>query len=174
MAKYKHPLEHVKIASPCSADWERMMGDERRRFCGQCELNVYNLSGMTRSEAEELINRMEGRLCVRFYRRADGTVLTKDCPVGLQAIRRRLSRLRNAVVSSVLSFLAGLGIYAALPEMRLGGDGGGFSYHEPVTGVLAIPPKEQPVVGQPALMGGATMSDAVQVKKSKRPKSGLR
>jgi hypothetical protein len=113
MASYHDPLSSVKVASPCSADWERMLGNERQRFCGQCQLNVYNLSGMSRREAEDLITRAEGRLCVRFYRRADGTILTKDCPVGLRAIKRRLSRLRNAVVSSVLSFFAGLGVAAA-------------------------------------------------------------
>ena len=109
MARYKHPLSSVKIASPCSADWEDMIGNDRRRFCGQCELNVYNLSDMTKREAEELINQTEGRLCVRFYRRTDGTILTRDCPVGLQAMKRRVSRFGNAVVSSVLSFLAGVG-----------------------------------------------------------------
>jgi hypothetical protein len=112
MASYKNPLDHVRIASPCSADWESMLGDDRRRFCGQCELNVYNLSGMTKREAEDLVNRAEGRLCVRFYRRSDGTILTKDCPVGLRAIKRRISRVRNAVVSSVLSFFAGFGVFA--------------------------------------------------------------
>ncbi len=118
MASYKNPLDHVRIASPCSADWESMLGDDRRRFCGQCELNVYNLSGMTKAEAEDLVNRAEGRLCVRFYRRTDGTILTKDCPVGLRAIKRRISRIRNAVVSSVLSFFAGFGVFAVMREIE--------------------------------------------------------
>ena len=59
-----------------------MYGDDRRRFCSQCKLNVYNLSGMTRDEAEQLVMNSEGRLCVRFFRRKDGTVLTQDCPAG--------------------------------------------------------------------------------------------
>ena len=119
MNKHTDPLSRVKIASPCSADWENMLGDERRRFCAQCELNVYNLSGMTKREAEELLNQTEGQLCVRFYRRADGTILTQDCPVGLRAIRQRVTRLKTAVVSSVLSFFAGLGLYAATPDIKL-------------------------------------------------------
>ena len=104
------PLDNIKVASPCPADWNAMVGDVRKRFCAQCELNVYNLSGMTRQEAEALIMKSEGRLCVRFYRRGDGTILTKDCPVGLTAIRRRVSRIRRAVMSSVLGFLSGLGL----------------------------------------------------------------
>lgn len=129
MAKFKNPLSRVKIASPCSADWESMMGDARRRFCSQCELNVYNLSEMTKREAEELLNQTEGRLCVRFYRRADGTVLTQDCPVGLRALRRRLKRVRNAIVSTVLSFLAGTGIYVVAYQKE----------EVATTGVLAVP-----------------------------------
>lgn len=116
MNKCTNPLSHVKVAAPCSADWDHMVGSDRVRFCGQCKLNVYNLSGMTKREAETLINNAEGRLCVRFYRRADGTILTDNCPVGLRAIKRRLSRLANATLSAVISFFAGLGLHTALGE----------------------------------------------------------
>ena len=116
MAKYTSPLDHVRISAPCTADWDAMIGTQSKRFCGQCRLNVYNLSGMTRREAEQLIASTEGRLCVRFYRRADGTILTENCPVGLRALKRRLSRIRSATVSAILSFLAGLGLYTALDE----------------------------------------------------------
>jgi hypothetical protein len=34
---------------------------------------------MTRAEAEALVAEKEGRLCVRFYRRPDGTMLTRNC-----------------------------------------------------------------------------------------------
>src|SRR5215210_7696942 len=113
MAKYTSPLDQVTVAAPCSANWDEMIGDERARFCGQCQLNVYNLSGMTRREAEALIAGAEGRLCIRFYRRADGTILTNNCPVGLRALKRRLSRLATATLAALLSFLAGLGLYTA-------------------------------------------------------------
>ena len=110
MAKFTNPLDGVRVAAPCPADWERMVGDERMRYCGQCNLHVYNLSGMTRAEAEALITNAEGRLCVRFYRRADGTVLTRNCPVGLRALKRRVSRTAGAMLSAVLGFLAGVGL----------------------------------------------------------------
>ena len=90
-----------------------MIGDERVRFCGQCELNVYNLSAITKAQAENLIVRTEGRLCVRFYRRRDGSILTQDCPVGLRALRQRMSRIRRAVTAGLLGFFAGAsGSYA--------------------------------------------------------------
>jgi hypothetical protein len=85
-------LDGVRIASPCKANWNDMAGDERVRFCGKCEKNVYNLSAMSRSEAEELLREKEGKLCARIFRRADGTVMTTDCPVGVRAKRvRRLA-----------------------------------------------------------------------------------
>src|SRR5882762_5691749 len=111
MARFNSPLDNVRVAAPCNADWEQMIVNERARFCGQCNLNVYNLSSMTKSEAESFIARNEGRLCVRFYRRADGSILTDNCPVGLRAIRRKLSYFAKAVSSAVLAFLAGVGIH---------------------------------------------------------------
>src|SRR4051794_34167957 len=47
-------LDSVRIASPCTASWDAMTGDDQVRFCGQCEKNVYNLSGMAREDAERL------------------------------------------------------------------------------------------------------------------------
>jgi hypothetical protein len=66
---------------------------------------------MSRQEAEALINKTEGRLCVRFYRRADGSILTQNCPVGLRAIKRRVSWAAQVVLGMVLSFVSGLGLY---------------------------------------------------------------
>ena len=99
-------LRRVRVASPCAASWDRMEGDARVRFCRECNLNVYNLSEMTRAEAEALVARTEGRLCARFYRRADGTVLTQDCPKGLRAVRARVSRAAGAGLAAVLSLFA--------------------------------------------------------------------
>ena len=76
------PKLQLKIASPCPASWDDMEGDDRVRFCDECELNLYNLSAMTEDAARKLVEEREGRLCVRFYQREDGTVLTSDCPVG--------------------------------------------------------------------------------------------
>jgi TonB family protein len=104
------PLGTIKIAVPCKAEWKWMYGDERVRFCGQCSLNVFNLSAMTTEEAEDLIRRADGRLCVRFYRRNDGTILTRNCPVGLQAIKDRFTSTRTHVIAAILGFLGYLGL----------------------------------------------------------------
>ncbi len=82
-------LESVSVATPCHADWNAMHGDDRSRFCPSCAKNVYNLSAMTKNEAEGLLQEKEGRLCVRFFLREDGTMLTQDCPVGVAALKER-------------------------------------------------------------------------------------
>jgi hypothetical protein len=115
-------LESLRIASPCNASWDDMRGDERVRFCGKCELNVYNLSAMSRADAEELVREREGRLCVRFYQRSDGTVLTADCPVALE--RKRLRQRVWARVSGLAASLALLvGVAGrARADLDVGGD----------------------------------------------------
>jgi len=112
MNNFTNPLSNIKIASPCSQDWDSMVGDTRKRFCGECNLNVYNLSGMTKVEAESLLINAEGRLCVRFYKRSDGTILTEDCPVGWAAFKRRVSKTAAAVASLVFGVIGGLGFSA--------------------------------------------------------------
>lgn len=104
------PLQEIRIAAPCKAEWKWMYGNERVRFCGQCNLNVYNLTAMTAEQAEDIIRRAEGQLCVRFYRRRDGTILVKNCPVGIRSLKEKLTSTRTAVISALLSFLAYLGI----------------------------------------------------------------
>ena len=97
-------LESLRIATPCKADWDEMSGSERVRFCGQCEKNVYNVSAMSRDEAEALVQDKEGRVCLRLYRRSDGTVITSDCPVGVR--RQRLGARVWATISGAATSAA--------------------------------------------------------------------
>lgn len=100
----KSGLDRIKIATPCPISWEQMTGTERVRFCQNCQLNVYNISALSKQEAETLLLNTEGRVCARIYRRGDGTVMTEDCPVGLRAIRRKISQAAAAVLALMGSF----------------------------------------------------------------------
>ncbi len=175
MPKFTSPLDHVSVAAPCPADWDRMVGDDRARFCNQCSLHVYNLSGMTRREAETFVSNAEGRVCVRYYRRRDGTVLTKNCPVGLRAIKQKVSRVAGSVLSAVLGFYTGAWLHVGLNRFE----------NRRVMGEMAFPatpPPEQTVtfikgmepVGQwePGAVVGRYVVDEVPVKKEHR--SGTR
>lgn len=109
-------LQKFQVASPCSASWEQMVGDDRVRWCSQCNLNVYNFSALTKRELSQLIREKEGlRLCGRLHRRADGTVITRNCERGAKAIVRRASRL----VAASLAAAMGTGIaIAQAPEPK--------------------------------------------------------
>jgi hypothetical protein len=107
-AKAKLPvLPNIRVAAPCTADWNAMTGDERMRACGQCNKNVYNLSNMTRDEAEALIVAKEGKLCVRYFQRIDGTIILKDCEVGVAKRRKR-----KLIAAGAAALLAGGGATA--------------------------------------------------------------
>lgn len=155
MSKFSSPLNNLKVASPCSADWNEMVGDERKRFCGQCSLNVYNLSGMTRDEAERLLINSEGRLCVRFYKREDGTVLTKDCPVGWAKVKQKISGTATAAFSLFAGLFGGLFAFSAFK-----------TNHTTTMGAVVMPASNNANVNNlskaqpPALMGNvAVMGD---------------
>lgn len=110
-------LNKMEVASPCTASWDEMRGDDCVRFCDHCSKNVYNLSALAANGAVELIREREGDICGRFFRRADGTVLTADCPVGLH---HRIPRKRKwSVLAVSLAGLVGL-TGAALPDKPRG------------------------------------------------------
>jgi len=144
-------LDSLRIASPCTADWAAMTGDDKKRFCAQCKLHVHDLSAMTSDEAMAFLRGAgEGRVCVRFHRRTDGRVLTRDCPVGL---RRRLRQawLRAAALVAALwtnaactrtGAVAGNG--APTPTM------GRSAMGEAVMGDVAAPPQPQQAQPQQA------------------------
>jgi hypothetical protein len=73
------------------------------RFCKHCSLNVYNLSAMTREAAQQLVAEREGRLCIRMYRRLDGTVVTADCEGAIKLAARRIGRFAKTMAAVVLT-----------------------------------------------------------------------
>ncbi|HEY2746260.1 MAG TPA: hypothetical protein VGL86_16610 [Polyangia bacterium] len=152
-------LESIRIAMPCSADWDDMSGNERVRFCGKCEKNVYNLSAMSRDEGEALVREKEGRLCVRLYQRADGTVITNDCPVGQRRARLR-ARVWASVSGAAASMALVLGLFGGRARADLAVDGKKNTGKKPdvavrvMGGAVAVaepPPKHLPLMGKIAI-----------------------
>jgi len=166
-------LDHLRIAAPCKADWDEMTGDDRVRFCGQCEKNVYNLSAMPREEAEAFLVEREGAVCVRLYKRADGTVLTADCPVGVRTRRRR--RVAVATLGGGLMAVAASIVprHHAMGEIRP-------AY--PTMGAVAVmgdvpPSPESPAMPEPtpsetATPGPVPKSTVAQPPKEHSPRKG--
>jgi len=144
-------VDQVRVASPCHANWDDMEGDEKVRFCGACRLHVYNLSAMDVEEAAERIGEHEGRLCVRFYHREDGTVLTQDCPVGQERKARRRKAAACGVAAGV--GLAGLTVMPAATVVQ-------GQLIQPTMGVMvregdAVPVAPEPEPEWPGYLPGA-------------------
>jgi hypothetical protein len=97
-------LDNLYIASPCTVPWSSMQGDDRTRLCGGCTRNVYNISDMTKQEAEEFLRCNGTTHCMVLFRRQDGTVLTDDCPVALRKLRDRCKMIARCV-GGFLAFL---------------------------------------------------------------------
>ena len=109
-------LEALRVASPCPEKWEDMIGDGAVRFCGRCAKNVYDLSSMTREEAEHFVKTREGPVCVTMRRRRDGTVITNDCPVGARRRRFGVGVIALAIAGAAAAFM--LVPYAASAPLR--------------------------------------------------------
>ena len=99
----KNFLKNLTVASPCVADWNAMTGNDQVRFCEHCSLDVHNLSSMTRSQAERLMARSNGRLCVQYIHDPNGGPIT--IPVGqkLHHISRRVSQIAAGAFTAALS-----------------------------------------------------------------------
>ena len=161
-------LDEVRIASPCSASWDAMTGDDRKRFCAMCGKDVFNLSALTTAEGLALLAGPGPLPCLQLHRRADGTTITADCPVGVRAARRRRGRL-------VAGFGVGLTLVAAAFGFRreanplvghdpaVSPDGGEVIGGEPAALPLstpaslpgpsvppAVPAKPEPLFGKPS------------------------
>ena len=159
-------LPNIRVATPCSADWNGMVGDDRVRACAACNKNVYNLSAMTRDEAEALIIEKEGKLCVRYFQRKDGTILLKDCEVGVSQKRKR-----RVVAIGASLLLAGGGVIAyklTRPKLdRVVDD------HHAIAGGLELPPPPPPKIEMPAepTMGVPEIKGEISIERP-RPKMG--
>lgn len=145
-------LNRVVIAAPCPISWEQMPGDERVRFCSSCSKNVYNLSDMTAGEAQTFLEENGTSQCVRLYRRADGKVMTDNCPVGLRALRNRARMIYKLIAGAAASILAFVpsskgGAYAQSAEIK---------NEEPIAvdGKPSIP-HNTPSGPRPVMTGGA-------------------
>ena len=152
-ARAKLPvLDNIRIASPCRADWNQMVGDEHARLCGQCDKQVFDLSSLTRAEAEALIAEKAGKLCARYYRRYDGTILLADCTIGAVAARKRKLVAAGAaalIATGVAAHFSVRGSGAAVDDIQI--DTPAEAAHGHVAGAGEREPPPPPPPPPPAI-----------------------
>jgi len=150
-------VDRIRVASPCNARWNDMDGDERARFCCQCSKHVFNLSAMTRAQIETLVREKEGKFCGRFHRRADGTMLTADCPSRLRRIRARLAKIGGALCALALSLMGCSGRQTGQNGGRTGQVEMGDVIGTPAVGMTNTTPE---IMGKIALPNPSTSANA--------------
>jgi ankyrin repeat protein len=103
MKKRKDLLDRVSIEKPCTADWDKMFGNDAVRFCEHCAKRVHNLSAMTRRDAERLVKKSNGNLCIRYHTNKNKKILVRDAPVQITRLGRRVSQFAASVFTAALS-----------------------------------------------------------------------
>jgi hypothetical protein len=83
-----------------------MTGNEQVRFCGHCDLNVTDISKLTRAKAVKLVKKSNGRLCLRIHRNPLGEIITRPSVQKLYTISRRASRFAAGAFTAMLSLSA--------------------------------------------------------------------
>ena len=103
MSKRQDYLDRLQVTSPCSAEWERMSGDEQQRYCDECQRVVYDFSKMTRRQIEAIVATSRNRLCARLTREEDGSLLMLETPPVIHPANRRLLPIASTVMTALLS-----------------------------------------------------------------------
>ena len=98
----------MKLKYTCYLNWSDLDGaSNTRRHCGDCSRDVFNISAMTRQQAEQVIEEHRERgLCVRFAKR-DGQIVHRGDPLEqLRSQRTGLRRLLAVALIGQAGFLA--------------------------------------------------------------------
>jgi hypothetical protein len=59
-------LTHIQLKFNCGANWDEMQQLNGCRFCSLCQKNVYDFTGSTREEYEQVLFENNNRVCGRF------------------------------------------------------------------------------------------------------------
>jgi hypothetical protein len=76
--KRKNFLDLIDVPNPCEKSWDEMLGDDKSRHCLYCDKDIHNLSELSSKEAEKLLFKNKGRVCVRITRDMHGKIVTND------------------------------------------------------------------------------------------------
>lgn len=125
----KNRIQSYFVASPCSMSWSDMTGDEAVRYCGECKLNIHNLSSLADQEVVALLDRKRSgeRICTYFYRRDDGTIATDNCPKCLKIFRRKLQVCAASMLFALCWLWAGQADAQGLVDPRYGQSTGAYA-----------------------------------------------
>jgi hypothetical protein len=101
-------LDRIQIKTPCFKNWDDMEGSAHRRYCGGCQKHVYDLSSLSRIEAEVLLRFKKCDLCVRYQRNEAGEMRNVSVRRRMRAWSVALCRKNRFVPTSLLAVVVAL------------------------------------------------------------------
>lgn len=116
MSKTIRPPSRIKVVSPCTAEWDSMIGTDKVRFCEHCNLHVNDVSAMTRAQVMRLITRSSDRICVRYVEpRPNSSLKPRE---QLYRIGRRVSRIAAGAFTASLSLSSAAAQTQTSPDIQ--------------------------------------------------------
>lgn len=163
MDELKDLMRNTQIAAPCSVKWDDMTGDDIARMCAQCNLHVVNTFMLTDEEVLASLQRIHKgeRICMRVYRRADGTFMTRNCPVGIQRIRERVHNAAAWLVTGLSMLISMAANAVAAPSQSTAAAG--------TSGAQAAQETKSAKKKKPLWHSKVTAADCGDTKKKKKP-----
>lgn len=99
--KKKDKFAQLQVTAPCTANWEEMSGNHKKRFCAECDKHVFDFAQMTARQVKAVVEAHQGNLCARLTRLPDGSLLTLETPP-VQLSNRRSSPILNTAIAALL------------------------------------------------------------------------
>src|SRR4030095_8872297 len=95
-------VDSIRVANPCSEEWDQMTGNDRVRFCSHCAKDVNNISEMTPKEAVRLARASNGNICIRY--KYDPVTKAPIFADRLHQISRRAPVLASGAMAASIAF----------------------------------------------------------------------
>ncbi len=99
-------LAGFTIPAPCPMDWDRMPGDDRRRFCEACGKHVHDLTAMRPDERAALLATaaLAGEeVCGRLHQPLERASVI---PTACGAIPNQITGARQFTIRSIMAVIA--------------------------------------------------------------------
>lgn len=159
-------LEQIRIDSPREMPWDEMHGDDHRRFCAKCNLQVTNLSALSSDAAEKLVGERTHRICVAYVPTTAGTPITLDYEKRKRRFTWKLTVMVGVLGASAAAWAQAV-IFRSKPlptPPALGIVAGGLRAPPPtlLRGAIASPATSDPRINQKSDPTTASSSGAAR------------
>ncbi|MEP7013351.1 MAG: carboxypeptidase-like regulatory domain-containing protein [Acidobacteriota bacterium] len=112
MSTRTEKFNRLAIGSECHTSWDAMQGNDRRRFCAECQRDVLDFERLTPREISAHLEASHGRLCARLTR-TGGRLSVFEPVEPLDPLRPSTPRRASSVAAALLAAGLGFGVGSA-------------------------------------------------------------